>query len=135
MQSNLPKPATLGTKKSGYCGEVAVMRRWGCNMTIFGRGEQHVMLFSPNKNCHQRTIWIKFPDHSWLVCQLLKKLAFVERFFWQLGTQCSGRCCCREVAGSGLVWLYIPFIFSSKFFAINDFPREGRLIISKVINR
>lgn len=66
-------------------------------------------------------------------------VAVVERFklepMYRLsaGQKKSGYC--REVAGSGLVWLYIPFIFSSKFFAINDFPREGRLIISKVINR
>ena len=27
-----------------------------------------------------------------------KNLAIVERLFWQLGTQFSGCCCCREVA-------------------------------------
>ena len=30
---------------------------------------------------------IKCGDHSWLFCQSLKKLAVVERLYWQLGTQ------------------------------------------------
>ena len=48
---------------------------------------------------NHRAIWIKFCDHSWLFCQLVKKkLAVVERLFWQLGTQFSGCCHCREVA-------------------------------------
>ena len=46
---------------------------------------------------HQRVIQIKFHDHSWLFHQLLKKLTFVKRLFWQLGTCFSGHCCCREV--------------------------------------
>ena len=157
MQSNLPKTATLGTRKGGYCGGVAVMRRWGCNMTIFGRGEQHVMLVSPNKNIvinapygsNFLTIPDLFVSHwkNWPLwrgffgswgCSAVD-VAVVERYklepMYRLsaGQKKSGYC--REVAVSGLVWLYIPFIFSSKFFAINDFPREGRLIISKVINR
>ena len=47
---------------------------------------------------HQRAIRIKFHDHSWLFHQSLKKLAVVERLFWQLGTHFSSRFCCREVA-------------------------------------
>ena len=47
---------------------------------------------------HGGAMWIKFLDHSWLFCHSLKKLAIVERLFWQLGMHCSGRCCCREVA-------------------------------------
>ena len=35
--------ATLGTEESGLGGEVAVMGRWGCNMTFFC-GVQHVFL-------------------------------------------------------------------------------------------
>ena len=35
LQSNLSKTATVGTEESGHCGEVAVMGRLGCNMTIF----------------------------------------------------------------------------------------------------
>ena len=46
---------------------------------------------------HQRVIQIKFHDHSWLFHRLLKKLTFVKRLFWQLGTCFSGHCCCREV--------------------------------------
>ena len=46
---------------------------------------------------HQRVIQIKFHDHSWLFHQLLKRLTFVKRLFWQLGTCFSGHCCCREV--------------------------------------
>ena len=46
---------------------------------------------------HQRAIRIEFRDHSWLFFQSLKKLAVVERLFWQLGTQLSGRYRCREV--------------------------------------
>ena len=74
MLSNLPTTATLGTKKVAVYGEVAVMRSWGCNMTIFVRGEQHVYYAkfmptlcnhgNPIINDHQCNIWIKFPDHS-----------------------------------------------------------------------
>ena len=95
IQSNLPITATLGTRKSGCCGEVVVMRRWGCNMTIFVRGEQHVYYANfmptfcnhgnPIINDHQHTIRIKFPDHSWLVCQSLKKLAFFGEVFLAAG--------------------------------------------------
>ena len=35
LQSNLAITATLRTEESGRCGEVAVMGRKGCNMTIF----------------------------------------------------------------------------------------------------
>ena len=35
IQLNLSTMATLGTEESGRCGEVAVMGRWGCNMTPF----------------------------------------------------------------------------------------------------
>ena len=48
---------------------------------------------------HQRAIWIKFCHHSRLSCQLVKKkVAVVEKLFWQLGTQFSGCCRCEEVA-------------------------------------
>ena len=47
---------------------------------------------------HQQAIWIKFHDHSWLFHQSLKKLAFVERLFWQFGTHFCGRCRCRKVS-------------------------------------
>ena len=43
LQLNLSTTATLGTKESGRCGEVAVMGRYGCNMTLFFfREVQHV---------------------------------------------------------------------------------------------
>ena len=134
------------------------MRRWGCNTTIFVREEQNVMLFSCNRNCHQRTItiWIKFPDHSRLVCQSLKKLAFVEGIFLAAGdavqwtlllqrglnqSQCID--CLRDkkkwqLQRGGCQWAGLTvhtFHFQLQIFAISDFPQEGRLIISKVINR
>ena len=34
--------ATLRTKESGRCGEVALTETQGCNMTIFFRRVQHV---------------------------------------------------------------------------------------------
>ena len=37
LQSNLSTMATLGTEEGGRCGEVAVMGRLGCKMTIFFR--------------------------------------------------------------------------------------------------
>ena len=37
IQSNLSTMATLGTEESSRSGEVAVMGRLGCNMTIFFR--------------------------------------------------------------------------------------------------
>ena len=45
-------------------------------------------------------MWIKVLDHFKLFCHFLKKLAIVDRLFWQLGMQCSGtgHCSCREVA-------------------------------------
>ena len=52
-------------------------------------------------NQQQRALRIKFDDHSWLLLlfhQQRKKLAVVEGLFWQLGTNFSGRCRCREVA-------------------------------------
>ena len=77
-----PKQPLWGPKK------VAVVERW----SLWGGGGVIWQFLY----CHQRTIWIKFPDHSWLVCQSLKNWPLWS-VFWQLGTQCSGRCCCREV--------------------------------------
>ena len=90
-----PKQPFWGPKK------VAVVERWplwggGGVIWQFLLGENNMYIMpsscltfcnhgNPIINDHQRTIRIKFPDHSWLVCQSLKKLAFVERFFWQLG--------------------------------------------------
>ena len=66
-----PKQPLWGPKK------VAVVERW----SLWGGGGV-IWQFLYR---HQRTIWIKFPDHSWLVCQSLKKLAFVESFFLAAG--------------------------------------------------
>ena len=47
---------------------------------------------------HQRVIRInRFHNHFRLFHQSLKKLAIVERVFWQLGTCSSGHCRCREL--------------------------------------
>ena len=66
-----PKQPLWGPKK------VAVVERW----SLWGGGG----VIGQFLYCHPRTIWIKFPDHSWLVCQSLKKLAFVESFFLAAG--------------------------------------------------
>ena len=44
----------------------------------------------------QRAIGIKFHNHSGLFYQSLKKLDFVDRLSWQLGTGFSGHCRYRE---------------------------------------
>ena len=47
---------------------------------------------------HPCAMCIKFHDYSWLFHQSIKKLAIVERLFWQLRTCFRGNCHCREVA-------------------------------------
>ena len=42
IQLNLSTTATLGTEESDRCEEVAVMGRYGCNMTPFFQEVQHV---------------------------------------------------------------------------------------------
>ena len=44
IQLNLSTTATLGTEESGRCGEVAVVGRWGCNMTPFFFGKYNMFI-------------------------------------------------------------------------------------------